>query len=100
MSEASGVCLHLAIEDAIDREIMTRKIPADDEDFIKKHGEDAVLSEIPINAKEKFSKSHKARQRMKKNKSLSEDEALKKADSLEPFCDEMVVVLERQNIIV
>ena len=89
LSKANGVCLHLPIEDAIDKESMARKIPSDNEDFIKQHGEDAVLSENPINAKKKFLKLHKARRRMKMN------EAVKKTDSLEPFCNEMVVVLER-----
>ena len=100
LSKANGVRLHLPIEDAIDKEIMARKIPTDNEDFLKQHGEDAVLTEIPINAKKKYLKLHEARLRMKKNTSLNEEEAVKKTDSLEPFCEEMVAVLESQNVVV
>ena len=98
LTKANGVRLHLPIEDAIDKEIIARKIPTDDEDFLKQHGEDAVLSEIAINIKKRYLKVHEARRRMEKNTSLNEDEAVKKTDSMEPFCDEMLALLEMQNI--
>ena len=100
LSKANGIRLHLPIEEAIDKEITARKIPTDNEDFLKQHGKDAVLSELPINAKKKCLKLHEARQRMKKNTNLTKDEAVKTANSLAPLCEEMVVVLEKQNLTV
>ena len=52
LSEANGIRLHLPIEETIDKDIMAQKIPTDNEYLLKQHGEDAVLSEIPINAQE------------------------------------------------
>ena len=79
---------------------MARKIPTDDEDFLKQHGEHAILSELPINTKKKCLKLHETHRRTKKNTSLTEDEAVKMTNSLEPLCEEMVVVLEKQNVTV
>ena len=84
-------------EVVIDCELRARRIPFDDEEFIQQNGEDANLDEIPISSKKAFLKTHESRRLMRKNVSLSEEEAKKMTNSIEPFSDEMKEVLFRQN---
>ena len=66
-------------------------------DFIKQFGEDAVLKEVYIKDKEKYTKLHKAQQSMKKNQHLTLEEAMKKTNSIQPFSNDMKEILLRQN---
>ena len=50
---------------------MAQKIPMDDEEFIKKYGEDAHLNTISIRTKKAFLKTREARRRMQKNPNIN-----------------------------
>ena len=77
--------------------MISKKIPAENDDFIKEFGEDAVLEEISIRDKKKYLKLHEAQQSMKKNKHLTLEEAMKKTNSIQSFSNEMEEILLRQN---
>ena len=61
LTEANGVRLKFPIEHTTDHEIMIRKIPTDDEEFIKEYGEDVELNTISILVKKKYLKKTRPR---------------------------------------
>lgn len=84
-------------EDAIDAELVARKIPEEDTEFIKKQGEDADLSSVSIKTKKAALKHHQAKLEAEKNEKISIEEAKDLINSIKPFSDEMEAILAKQN---
>ena len=79
LSKANG------LEDTIDQEMIARNIPSDMEELVEKHGKgNDRLKEVSIMDKKKLLKLDEARRVMKKNPMLSEEEAMKKTNSIKP----------------
>ena len=80
----------------IDCKIRARNI-LEDKEFIKQYGEDVDHGEISITSNKAFLKTQEGRRLMRKNISISKDDAIKATNLIEPFCEEMKNVLSRQN---
>ena len=96
LTEANDVRLKFPVENAIDCEIIVRKIPTDDKELIKEYGEDVKLNMISILVNKRYLKIHKSCQIMSKNTNTNKEEAEKMSNSIELFSNEMSEVLEKQ----
>lgn len=85
------------LEGALDAELLARKISEMLPEFGEQFGTDASLDEIPITQKKGFLKLHAARELMRHNSSLNEEDAKKQINSVEPQSSEMRGVLMRQQ---
>ena len=69
----------------IEAELLARKIPTEQDDFIEKHGENADLKEVNFSAMKRAIRLHEAEQEWKKNKFTTLDEAYAKCSSIVPY---------------
>ena len=83
----------------VDAELIARKIPQEDEEFITEFGEDAKLEVVPIRRKTAALKKHEVFQEHKKNPRLSFDDHWKLTKAVVPLSVEMKEVLEKQRAI-